>query len=190
MISVREIEEKDQGKKNLDKIGGYPTHLPPEGTYEDDYFLMQIYNDKGIWPYKEGVLCWQFYQVEDYGGYIENVIEVPVGAKLNTGNEIQKREDLGEYVIEYKEEEEIEDETLSDEEYLDKYDNEDPYSDIFCRSKVGGYFGEERKWYEEEGYEYVAILAGDLCNWEINLGTDRKIIVKNKKTGKLEMGGN
>jgi len=189
IISVRKMEEGDKEKKNLDKIGGYPTHLPPKGTYEEDYFLMQIYNDKGIWPYKEGVLCWQFYQDDKDGGYIGNVIEVPVGAKLNTGKRIKKRRGLDEYVIEYQEVEEID-----DKEALDYFEYEDKYydfldEDFFIRSKVGGYFW-EKKWYEEAGYECVAIISDILCNGQLNLGTGQKTIIKNIKTGKLEMGGN
>lgn len=185
---VRELEESDRIKKNLDKIGGYPTHLPPEGTCGDaDFFLMQIYNDKGIWPYKEGVLCWQFYQGDDFGGYINKVIEVPVGAELNTGKAINKRRWLNEYVIDYAEEEEEVDESLPEDEYLEEYCY-DPDITIFFTSKVGGYCNKiDREEYEKDGFEYVAYLTDALCDGEVNLGTTKKTIIRNKKTGVLEM---
>lgn len=188
VISVRAIEDNEKEKKNLDKIGGYPTHLPPEGTCgEGDYFLMQIYNDKGIWPYKEGVLCWQFYQ-DSHGGYIDKIIEVPEGAEFNTDNKIKKRRWLNEYVIEYEEEEEEVDESLSDDEYCDRYYGDDD-NDILFRTKVGGFCDRgDRIQLEEDGYEYIALLSNFLCpDMELNLGTDLVTIVKNKSTGKLEI---
>lgn len=181
MMSVREIKEYDKEKKHLDKIGGYPTHLPPKGNYieDEDCFMMQIYNDKesGIWPYKEGVLCWQFYQSE-FGGPITSIIEVPIGAGLNIENQIEERRWLNEYVIEYQEIEEEIEESLSD----DDYDN-----CILYESKVGGYCTRrDKNCFENAGCEYVAMISDALCpNDELNLGTCMITILRDKKNGKL-----
>lgn len=72
----------DYSKFAIDKIGGYPTHLPPNDVESYGYFLMQIYNSE-IYNGRQDILCWQLYQLTEFGGATE-IVEVPVGAKLNT----------------------------------------------------------------------------------------------------------
>lgn len=187
IMTVRDMKDNDREKKNLDKIGGVPTHLLPLEEYdEEDCFLMQIYNDKGIWPHKENVLCWQFYQ-SSFGGNIDKIIEVPVDAELNMENKIRKRRWIGEYVIEYEQVEETIDESLSDEEYEERYYA--PDTNIFCRSKIGGYCDrDDRAEYEMDGCTYVGLLSNFLCpEMELNLGTDKRTIVIDNETGKLQV---
>lgn len=177
IIKLKEMTENKKEKKNLDKIGGYPTHLPPMNEYQSsDYFLMQIYNDKNILPYKNGVLCWQFYQ-DAFGGPIHKVIEVPVGAQLNDGNQIRKRRWIGEYAIEYCEKELEEDDT----ELISSIRKD---SNIIKSNSAA--YSEELL--EEEGYQQIGTFTNTLCpDREMNLGTGFVRLVLNKKNKKLEV---
>lgn len=146
-----------------DKIGGDPTYLPPEDVDIDGYFLMEIYNNKRI-SGKENVLCWQFYQ-EEFGGPIMDVIEIPIGAKINKDKKIEKRRWIDEYIIEY---EEIEDSIANDEE---------------CISAIGGTPNEFiKEECEYENVEYVGVIYDDLCPYgDLKLGFDGVIIGKDSE---------
>lgn len=105
LMTVEKIDEETSKKisGNFDKIGGNPTYMPPDlKEVELDYFFMEIYNTEKIGG-KKDILCWQFYQDMDMGGIISNVVPIPVGSELYSGDAIKKRRWLDEYRIHYQE---------------------------------------------------------------------------------------
>lgn len=164
---IMEVEkvnaENENSGKGVDKIGGLPTHLPPQDRKIYGYYLMQIYNNERI-SGRQDVLCWQFYQ-DEFGGPITDVVEVPVGAKLYEGEQIKKRRWIDEYIIKYYE---IEDNQDSDEEEF--------------LSSIGGtpdeYTLEECK---DMDMEYVGIIYEDLCPYgDLSFGMQCIILAKDK----------
>lgn len=87
-----------------------------------------------------------------------DVLEIPVGAKLNTNKQIRKRRWIDEYVINYQEVEETE-------EYI---------------SVIGGKPNEFiQDDCESEDLEYVGIIYDDLCPYgDLGLGYDYALIGK------------
>lgn len=174
MVRYRmEVCAKKQEKETnlyMDKIGGYPTHLPPMELYQKkDYFLMQIYQASGILPKKEGVLCWQFYQSE-FGGFIHKIIEVPIGAKQNEGTQIRKRRWLKEYQILYQKEEWKEEEEIE----LDSFIINGENNQDFMLGK--------------SGYRQIGMIANVLCpNRELHFGIEFVRLAINEKTKQIEV---
>ncbi|MDR5588960.1 hypothetical protein [Clostridium aquiflavi] len=165
IMSVVKIEDEliSDSQIYVDKIGGDPTHLPPEDIDVIGYFVMQIYNNERISGNKD-VLCWQFYQ-DEFGGPMD-VIDIPRDAKLNTSKQIKKRRWIDEYLIKY---EEIEENIVNEkEEYI---------------SVIGGKPNEFIKEdCENENAQYVGIIYDDLCPYgDLGLGYDYMILAKDSE---------
>lgn len=65
VFDLRKIDKTTIVPIGTDKMGGQPTYLPPYKP--NGCFLMEIFNNEGT-NWKEGVLCWQFYQLDRMGG--------------------------------------------------------------------------------------------------------------------------
>ncbi|MFC8687121.1 hypothetical protein [Brevibacillus porteri] len=171
----------DEGNILLDKIGGVPTHKPSEfPIYIDDVkygFLMQIYCDKEKFPNVEGVLCWQIYQhVSEQDSPI--IIEVPIGAELNTNNEGTPINRLEERIIYY--EEGMEPDVL--EVGFGIYPEEEELK--YYSSKIGGAIPEE---FIDSDYEYIGRIFEDVPEeYELNFGIEALNIVRNPE-GRIEL---
>uniref|UniRef100_UPI0004715FE7 hypothetical protein n=1 Tax=Paenibacillus ehimensis TaxID=79264 RepID=UPI0004715FE7 len=180
-MKTRKRVPGDEKNSYLDKIGGVPTHKPSEfPIYFDDVrygFLMQIYCDKERFPDIEGVLCWQIYQhVSEQDSPI--IIEVPVGAELNSNNEGTSINRLKERIIYY--EEGMEPDVL--EVGIGIYPEEEELK--YYSSKIGGAVPEE---FIDCDYEYIGTIFEDVpVEYELNFGIEALNLVRNRD-GKMEL---
>ncbi|MFB0843465.1 hypothetical protein [Paenibacillus oleatilyticus] len=182
-MKTRERVPGDEKNIYLDKIGGVPTHKPekfPIYLEDEKYgFVMQIYCDKEKFPNIEGVLCWQIYQdvnEED----IPIIIEVPIGAELNTNNEGTPINRLKERIIYY--EKGLEPDVL--EIGLGIYSDEE--EDKYFSSKIGGAIPED---YMSPDFEYIGRMYEsiyDADDYGLNFGIEGLNLARNRK-GKMEL---
>ncbi|ATO50468.1 hypothetical protein P4V86_15870 [Brevibacillus laterosporus] len=173
-MKTRERTVQDKNNMFIDRIGGLPTHRPekfPLYFEEIEYgFLMQIYCDRERFPDIEGVLCWQIYQdINEQDDPI--IIEVPLGAELNTENEGTSINRLRERIIYY--EEGIEPDVL--ELGIEVYSEE---AVEYFSSKIGGAVPEE---YIDTEFEYLGCIFENLPEeYELYFGVEALYLVRNR----------
>lgn len=112
----------------LDRIGGLPTHLPPEfplspNSGQQMAFLGQFYEHPERLPL-DGALCIHLYQcLEDYDPW-PVVVAVPKSAPLNLNQEGTPQPDVQPFDVEW--------------EYREDPENFDHWQTDLCDSKAGG----------------------------------------------------
>ena len=164
---IRVGAASDTPLKNCDKIGGFPTYMPPKVPVVNSasgHFLMEIYNHGFA---DEDIICWQIYQGEK-GGTVSDVIEIRKGAQLYDENSklLRKRRWLNEYPI-----------------ILEACEEDQADENI---SRIGGAIPKVAvKDLKRKKIVYFATLVKDLCpNDELGAG-ESDIVLGFDKNGKL-----
>lgn len=161
IIKATMAEEPIVGK---DKMGGKPTYQPPNPEKIEGFFLMELYNREI--DEDTDIICWQFYQDDDFAGALEEVIEIRKGATAYIDGSVKLRRWINEYELELQE-------------YTSEYDGKEV-------SMIGGNPSKEvLKDCKKHKINYVGVMYKNIIPYDdTGFVLDSVIIGRNKK-GKL-----